>query len=84
MKQSLSERVWIFAAGICLVCAVVFLVRENMSAAFVAATLGVVAWFLNVRNQLKRNIIPRDEEIADETDDESDDESDAIKDVEKS
>jgi hypothetical protein len=77
LKKLLIERVWIFAAGICLICAVVFLARENMSAAFVAATLGVVAWFINVRNQLKRTIIPADDELDDEaSDDERDNERD--------
>jgi hypothetical protein len=83
LKELLVERGWIFAAGICLILAAVFLVRENMSAAFVAAVLGCVAWFLNVRNQLKRTIIPTEDEIDDELKDESD-EDDAIEDVDES
>jgi hypothetical protein len=81
LKQLLIERGWIFAAGICLIFAVVFLARENMSAAFVFATLGVVAWFINVRNQLKRKIIPADDEIDEEI---NHDESDEVEDVDES
>ena len=88
LKQLLIERGWIFAAGVCLIFAAVFVARDNMSAAFVAATLGCVAWFLNVRNQLKRTLIPADDdvddEIEDETEDEINDESDEIEDVDKS
>jgi hypothetical protein len=84
LKQLFIERGWIFAAGVCLISAAIFLVRDNMNAAFVAATLGLVAWFLNVRNQLKRTIIPADDEVDDEIEDEIDDESDEIEDVEKS
>jgi hypothetical protein len=85
LKQLLIERGWMFAAGICLIFAAILLARENMSAAFVAATLGVVAWFLNVRSQLKRTIIPSDDEVDEEVDDENGvdddvDESDEIKD----
>jgi hypothetical protein len=86
LKQLLIERGWIFAAGVCLIFAAVFLARDNINAAFVAATLGCVAWFLNVRNQLKRTIIPADDEV--EVDDESDaginDESDEVEDVDES
>ncbi|HEV7860194.1 MAG TPA: hypothetical protein VGO91_16375 [Pyrinomonadaceae bacterium] len=86
MKQLLIERGWVFAAGACLIFAAVFLARDNMNAAFVAATLGIVAWFLNVRNQLKRTIIPADDEVEDEdeSEDEINDESDKIEDVDES
>jgi flagellar biosynthesis component FlhA len=86
LKQLLSERGWIFAAGACLILAAIFLARDNMNAAFVAATLGLVAWFLNVRNQLKRNIIPADDEVDDESDARinDEDESDEIEDVDES
>lgn len=76
MKQLLSERGWIFAAGICLICAALFLALEWLNAAFVAAALGVVAWFLNIRNHLKRKIIPADDEF--------DDESEEIEDADES
>ena len=47
------ERLWTFAAGLCLVVAAFFLWRNNLSAAFVTATLGVVAWFLSYRAQIR-------------------------------
>ena len=66
------ERIWILASGILLVLAAGFLWRNNMSAAFVIATLGACAWFLSYRAQLKAKISPEDaannddEEISDE------------------
>lgn len=84
MKQLLIERGWIFAAGVCLIFAAVFLARDNINAAFVAATLGCVAWFLNARNQLKRTIIPADDEVEVESDAGINDESDEVEDVDES
>jgi hypothetical protein len=78
VKELLVERGWIYAAGICLVSAAIFLARENLNAAFVAATLGVVAWFLNVRNHLKRNVIPADDADDEEIEEQPIDESDEI------
>ncbi len=53
IAKVLSERRWntvalvfLFAAALCLV------VLSNMEAAFVAATLGIVAWFFSLRNRL--------------------------------
>ena len=65
------ERAWTIAAVVCLLVAAVFLFRENYNAAFVAAALGAVAWFLNYRSQLRGIIIePTDTEEGDETDSE--------------
>ena len=52
----MTERVWIFLSGLFLLAAAVFLWRNNLSAAFVTATLGVVAWFLSYRSQLRARI----------------------------
>ena len=41
-------------AGLLLIAAAVLLYVRRPSAAFVAAALGISAWFLNVRNGLKR------------------------------
>jgi hypothetical protein len=49
----MAERIWTIAAGLCLLVAAVFLWRNNLSAAFVSATLGVVAWFLSYRAQVR-------------------------------
>jgi phosphate regulon sensor protein PhoR len=48
----MTERAWIILAGLLVVLAAVFLWRNNLSIAFVIATLGVVAWFLSYRSQL--------------------------------
>ena len=48
------ESWWGLASIVCLIVAVPCLLTGQLSAAFVVATLGVVAWFLNVRSQLKR------------------------------
>jgi uncharacterized membrane protein len=57
------ERVWLIVATLCLVVAALFLWRARVNevyfnAAFVAAALGVVAWFLRVRAQLRKTIPP--------------------------
>ena len=52
-----SGRRWSVAAGACLVAAVVLLFAVGVEAAFVAAVLGVVAWFWDQRNRIRANII---------------------------
>jgi hypothetical protein len=52
----MMERIWTIIAGACLVVAAVLLLRDNMNAAFVVATLGVVAWFLRLRGPLRKAI----------------------------
>ena len=49
----MAERLWSIATGLSLLVAAFFLWRNNLSAAFVSATLGVVAWFLSYRAQLR-------------------------------
>jgi len=60
-----SER-WSIVAGLCLILAAVFLLAQRMDAAFVVATLGVVAWFWNERNRLRPRGIEADEKSRDE------------------
>jgi hypothetical protein len=43
-------------AGVCIMVAAFFLVRRNFDVAFVIAVLGLVAWFLNYRAQMKEII----------------------------
>ncbi len=50
----------------CLFIAAAFLLLGRMDAAFVVATLGVVAWFWNERNRLRPQGIERDERFQDE------------------
>ena len=66
------ERLWIIAAGILLVTAAFLLWRNNLSAAFVTATLGVVAWFLSYRFHLRTSFPVTDDES--ESIDDDDDE----------
>ena len=50
------ERIWIFVAAVLVIVAAAFLWRNNMSAAFVTATLGAVAWFLSYRAQIRAKL----------------------------
>jgi hypothetical protein len=40
-------------SGVCTVAAAFLLLRWELNAAFVVATVGIVAWFLNYRMQMK-------------------------------
>lgn len=53
----MTERTWTIIAGLCLIVAAAFLLLDNINAAFVAATLGLVAWFLGLRDRLGKTII---------------------------
>lgn len=59
---------WNTVAAVCLIVAVPCLLTGQINAAFVIATLGGVAWFLNVRSQLRR---ARAQSGGDESEDES-------------
>jgi hypothetical protein len=49
-------------AGACIIAAAFLLVRRNLDAAFVVAALGLVAWFLNYRAQMKAIVRAEDAE----------------------
>lgn len=72
--ESFTTRVsaarWSIVAGACLFIAAVFLLMRSMDAAFVAATLGIVAWFWNERNRLRPHGIEAEERFRDEDEDE--------------
>jgi hypothetical protein len=68
------KRPWSVAAGVCLFVAVVLGWRGHFDGTFVAATLGVVAWFLDQRNLLRARVI---ETGTDEKEDTELDEQDA-------
>jgi hypothetical protein len=76
----LARRRWSFVAAAFLVAAVALWLTRGADAAFVAATLGVVAWFWDQRNRLRATIIEtepddahdRDDEDGDDYDDDSD------------
>jgi hypothetical protein len=67
------ERIWMGASIVCLIVAAVLLVREFREAAFVLATLGVVAWFLSYRVRLRSAIDPRETEHDEALEDEAGD-----------
>jgi hypothetical protein len=61
------ESVWIIVSILGLAVAAVLLLTGQFNAAFVAATLGAVAWFLNYRSRIKPTI-PQEESAEDDAD----------------
>lgn len=59
-------------AGVCILVAAFFLWRRDLNTAFVVAALGMVAWFLNYRAQLKEMIAAADLQQSDKLDHEKD------------
>ncbi|HEX7174975.1 MAG TPA: hypothetical protein VF240_06815 [Pyrinomonadaceae bacterium] len=66
---------WSVAAMLCLVAGGALFLLGRQDWAFAAAVLGVVAWFLNVRAQLHRANVGRDEERARVEDEDADDDT---------
>ena len=69
------ERIWLIAASLLMIAAAGFLWRNNLSAAFVSAALGAVAWFLSYRIKLRAHVAPSErdsgeEEASEESDEE--------------
>lgn len=62
----MKERTWTIIAGVCLIVAAAFLLRDNINAAFVAATLGIVAWFLGLRDRMRQSIVAANHEAQQE------------------
>ena len=58
-----SERIWIMVAAVMVAVAGAFLWWNNMSAAFVTATLGAVAWFLSYRAQIRARLAATEADI---------------------
>jgi len=52
----MTERVFTVVAGLFLVAAAVLLWRNSLTAAFVAAAVGIVAWFLGFRAQIRARV----------------------------
>jgi hypothetical protein len=64
-------------AGTCILVAAFFLLRRNLDAAFVTAAIGLVAWFLNYRAQMKGIVAAADlQESSNEKEEESSEDSD--------
>jgi hypothetical protein len=66
LSARLSRQRWSIVACVCLLVAVLLLIMLRMDAAFVVATLGVVAWFWNERNRLRPRGIEADERFENE------------------
>jgi hypothetical protein len=77
LKASPFRQPWAVAACVGLAVAFIFWWRGRASEAFVAATLGVVAYFLNLRGQLQRRNLEADAERARDEGEEEFDEDDA-------
>jgi F0F1-type ATP synthase assembly protein I len=60
------ERIWIIVSSLLLIAAAVFLWRNNLSAAFVTAALGAVAWFLSYRTQLRARLAATEHDSSEE------------------
>jgi Na+/proline symporter len=45
---------WMATAAVCIVIAAALMWRRDFNTAFVIAIVGIVAWFLNYRIQMKR------------------------------
>lgn len=60
-------------AGTCIVIAAIFMWRRDFDTAFVIAVVGVVAWFLNYRIQMKSITAAADAERDPEIEEQDDD-----------
>ena len=69
------ERIWLIGSSLLLIAAAVFLWRNNLSAAFVGAALGAVAWFLSYRSKLRAQVAASERDSGEpEASEESDEE----------
>ena len=57
-------------AGVCIILAAALMWKRDFNAAFIVAVIGVVAWFLNYRNQIRSltKALDTEKEVEDETD----------------
>ena len=72
--EGAARQWWSVAAMLCAVAGGALLLLGHQDWAFAAAVLGVVAWFMNVRAQLHRANVGRDEERARDEDEGVEDE----------
>ncbi len=57
------ERIFTIVSALLVILAAVFLWRNNLSAAFVTAALGAVAWFLSYRARLRGQLAESENSI---------------------
>lgn len=67
----MTERVFTIIAGLFLLAAAVLFWRNNLTGAFVAATLGIVAWFLSFRAQTRARMVAAEPPVNEDGDQES-------------
>ena len=60
------KTLWLAIAGCCIVGAAALMLLGHFDGAFVIAVLGMVAWFLNYRLQVKRSLEAEDATVEDE------------------
>jgi uncharacterized membrane protein len=51
---------WMTIAGVAIAVAAFLLLLGNLNAAFVVAAIGLIAWFLNYRVQMKETVLKAD------------------------
>jgi hypothetical protein len=56
------KQVWLIIAGVCILGAAALMLQRDFTTAFVVAVVGVVAWFLNYRQQIKSTSALKTEE----------------------
>jgi hypothetical protein len=66
----LARRRWSFVAGACLILALALWLTVGADGAFVAATLGVVAWFWDQRSRLRALAVEAEPDDVQRDDDE--------------
>ena len=54
------KTLWLALAGCCIAAAAVLMVLGQFDGAFVVAVLGMVAWFLNYRAQVTKDLAAND------------------------
>lgn len=67
---------WLILSGICILAAAAFLLRGQFDAAFVAAVIGLVSWFLNYRAQVTQSLAADEQQKIDEQKGEDDSDED--------
>jgi hypothetical protein len=58
-------------SGLCIVIAMLFMLRRDFNTAFIVAIMGVVAWFWNYRMEMKRIAVAADAARAREAEEEN-------------
>ena len=69
LPARLARRGWLIVSASCLLAAALLLIRAYIDAAFMVATIGVLAWFFDLRNRLRPPDIEADDKFGDEIED---------------